>query len=308
MPANSSAEHAAMNKSAGTSNPPGHEALEAAIEAAIEPWLAHMYWRDDFKQWRERRLRQEDYQATNLKDVKTALGDEVRGKTVLDLGSGMGGLSVALLRDYAAQGLHLQAMDYNKDYCRIAILRARRYGIQLPIIAAAGEHLPYRSGIFDLVICLDVLEHVADAPAVLREMYRVLRPGGHVLTTVPNRHAFRDPHYHLPLINWLPRGLAERIVERTGRTKTGGLLQDRQGLSDLNTYTWGQFEQLARSIGYRLHDQVFERLRRGEVRLLTGMRKRLLSLLSRTPLLRLMYRAYRYGWQGTFQIKLDKPR
>lgn len=151
--------------------------LEARIEAVIEPWLAHMTWRKDFVAWRERRIRQEDYQASAIKDVITALGNEVAGKIVLDLGAGMGGLSVALMRELGRDGLRLMAMDYNPDYCKITGLRAQRYDIHLPIVVAAGEQLPYASGLFDLVICLDVLEHVADAPSVLEEMYRVLKPG-----------------------------------------------------------------------------------------------------------------------------------
>lgn len=284
------------------------QALEARIEAAIDPWLAHMAWRKDFAQWRDRRIWQEEHQATSLKDVKAALGPSVGEKHVLDLGAGMGGLSVALLRELGTEGLRLEAMDYNHAYCLIARLRAQRYGLRLPIVVAAGEQLPYASAVFDLVICLDVLEHVADAPSVLREMYRVVRPGGTVLTTVPNRHAFRDPHYHLPLINWLPRALAERIVERAGRSKSGGPLHDRQALSELNTYTWGQFQRLADTTGFRVRDQVFERIQGGEIRLLTGLRRTLLSRLARTPLLRLLYRLYRYGWQGTFQITMVKPR
>src|SRR4051812_29027978 len=90
-----------------------HDAdLEARIEAAIEPWLAHMRWRDDFASWRKRRIWQENYQQDNLHDVEQALGERVRDAAVLDLGAGMGGLSVALLRSYASQGLSLQALDY----------------------------------------------------------------------------------------------------------------------------------------------------------------------------------------------------
>ena len=290
------------------SDHPSDQALEARIEAAIEPWLAHMTWRKDFAPWRDRRIWQENHQLASLRDVKDALGPGVKGKRILDLGAGMGGLSVALLREYGPEGLRLVAIDYNPEYCRIAKLRAERYGLRLPIVVAAGERLPYASGMFDLVICLDVLEHVADAPGVLREMHRVLRPGGTALTTVPNRHAFRDPHYHLPFINWLPRSLAEVIVERAGRSKAGGPLQDRQALSELNTYTWGQFERLAGSTGFSVRDQVLERLQRGEVRLLTGARRALLTRLAGTLLLRLLYRGYRYGWQGTFQIMMVKPR
>jgi ubiquinone/menaquinone biosynthesis C-methylase UbiE len=266
-----------------------------------------MTWRKDFDEWRERRIWQELHQESNLKDVRAALGPHIAGKSVLDLGAGMGGLSVAMLLEFGPMGLRLEALDYNPDYCNIARLRAERYDLELPIVMAAGEHLPYPDASFDLVVCMDVLEHVQDAEMVLMEIYRVLKPGGIALTTVPNRRAFRDPHYHLPLINWLPRPLAERIIERSGHSKEGGLLTDRQALAELNTYTWSAFKQMAADLGFGVRDQVYRRIRHGEVRQLTGLRRKLLNVALRAGLFRPLYRAYRYGWQGTFQIRLVKP-
>lgn len=267
-----------------------------------------MTWRKDFDSWRDRRIWQEKHQEANLKDVDQALNSHVEGRSALDLGAGMGGLSVALLLKYGDRGLRLQAMDYNPDYCRIARLRAARYGLTLPIAVAAGERLPYPDAAFDLVTCLDVLEHVEDAQAVLREMRRVLKPAGVALTTVPNRRAFRDPHYHLPLINWLPRPLADAAIRRAGRSKGGGPLQDRQEHSDLNTYTWGEFTRLARSTGFNAHDQVLARISKGEIRRLKGIRRTLLSAARKLGIFTPLYKAYRYGWQGTYQIMLRKGR
>ena len=286
---------------------PANLELEARIAAAIDPWLAHMAWRKDFEEWRERRIRQEHHQEANLKDLRAVLGLKVEGKSALDLGSGMGGLSVAMLLEFGPKGLRLEAMDYNPDYCKIARLRAERYGLELPIVVAAGENLPYPDAGFDLVVCLDVLEHVADAEVVLMEIYRVLKPGGIVLTSVPNRRAFRDPHYHLPLINWLPRPVAEQIIKRSGHSKSGGLLQDRQALSELNTYTWRAFRRMARDVGFSVRDQVYWRVRHGEVRQLTGARRRVLDAALGAGIFKPLYRAYRYGWQGTYQIRLAKP-
>ncbi len=297
-----------LQETASTHREKQDSQLEDRLAAAIESWLAHMTWRKDFGAWRERRIWQECYQSDNLDDIRRALGEHVDGKSLLDLGAGMGGLSVAMLRELGPLGLRLQAMDYNPDYCRIARLRAQRYGLDLLVVVAAGEHLPYPSAQFDCVVCLDVLEHVADAGRVLAEIYRVLKPGGLVLTTVPNRHAFRDPHYHLPAINWLPRPIAERIVSLAGRSKRGGPLQDRQGLSDLNTYTWAGFKRLASSLGFRVRDQVQDRIAHGEIRQLRGWRRALLDLLQRLGLVDPLYRLYRYGWQGTYQIMLVKPR
>lgn len=282
-------------------------ALEEQLAAAIEPWLAHMAWRKDFATWRKRRIWQEKYQSSNVEDVRRALAG-VEGSALLDLGAGMGGLSVALMRELGPLGLQLQAMDYNPDYCTIARLRARRYGLDLPIVVAAGEQLPYPTELFDVVVCMDVLEHVQDASRVLGEIFRVLKPGGVALTTVPNRRAFRDPHYHLPFINWLPRALAEQMIRRAGRSKSGGPLQDRQEHSELNTFTWSEFKQLAGEHGLYARDQVYYRIRRGEIRQLRGLRKLLLGVLRGAGLLGPLYRAYRYGWQGTYQIMLMKPR
>jgi ubiquinone/menaquinone biosynthesis C-methylase UbiE len=281
--------------------------IEERLAAAIEPWLAHMRWRKDFEAWRDRRIWQERYQADNLRDIKRALGGNLAGKKVLDLGAGMGGLSVAMMRELGP-GLQVQAMDYNPDYCEIARLRAEWYGLQLPIVVASGEELPYPFEQFDLVVCLDVLEHVADIEAVMNEIYRVLKPGGATLTSVPNRHAFRDPHYHLAFINWLPRPLAERIIRMAGRSKEQGPLRDRQGLSELNTYTWEEFARLAKGLGFGVRDQVYQRITSGEIRQLRSWRRALLKALRKTELLGLFYRVYRYGWQGTYQILLVKPK
>src|SRR5690242_7938183 len=157
--------------------------LEAQIAAAVEPWLAHMRWRKDFAAWRQRRIRQEDYQAERVAEVRAALGGSFMGKRLLDLGSGMGGGLVALRR----AGLDVVGLDYNPAYCRIAQLRGQRYDLRLPLVVGVGERLPFPANSFDGILCLDVLEHVQSPAAVLAEMRRVLRPGGVVLTTVPNR-------------------------------------------------------------------------------------------------------------------------
>jgi len=300
-----SPENATYRNTANPQSAIHNPQLEAEIATAIEPWLAHMRWRKDFAAWRKRRIWQEEYQAANVAAVRAALGGDLAGKRLLDLGSGMGGLAVALAREGAA----LIGLDYNPAYCAITRLRARRYGLTLPLTVGAGEALPFPAASFDVVINLDVLEHVRDPGQVIAEIGRVLRPGGACLTSAPNRFAFRDAHYHLPGINWLPRPWAEAIIRRAGHGKEqGSLLTDRQALSALNTYTWAGFAALAHRHGLRAVDQVEERLRGGEIRQLTGIRRTLLLAVRRAGLLVPIYRAYRFGWQGTFQARLEKPR
>lgn len=58
-------------------------------------------------------------------------------------------------------------------------------GIQAVDISASLEHLPVSNGSFDAVLCTQVLEHVGEPLAILRELHRVLRPAGELWLTVP---------------------------------------------------------------------------------------------------------------------------
>ena len=61
--------------------------------------------------------------------------------------------------------------------------RARGLGPVLP--GSLDDPLPFDDDAFDLAVALDVLEHVADDGAALRELARVIAPGGRLLVTVP---------------------------------------------------------------------------------------------------------------------------
>ena len=64
-----------------------------------------------------------------------------------------------------------------------------------PVFAAckkvdANKELPFENGEFDLVWCSEVIEHVRDPEYSLREMARVVKPGGHIILTTPNSYAW----------------------------------------------------------------------------------------------------------------------
>jgi len=279
--------------------------IDDELAARIDPWLAHMRWRPNFAQWREQRLHQEEHQGEALSLLRQGLQIEpeatlhaaISDLHLLDLGCGMGGFAVAAAR----AGAQVTALDYHPAYCAITAVRAARYGLSLPVAAAAGEALPLADSSYDIVTCWDVLEHVQSPDALLAELSRVLRPAGLLLITAINRFAFRDPHYHLPLINWLPRQLAEGLIALSGRRK-GGAFRDKQRLSEMHYFTWSGLELLAQRHGLRVYDLDERRVARGEVGAPRRWRRLATSLGVALP----AYRAYRSAWQGTWRLALIK--
>jgi SAM-dependent methyltransferase len=270
------------------------------LAGAIDPWLQHMRWRPDFANWRHKRIEQERHQGEALALLRDGLAvggghGSLAGRDLFDLGCGMGGFAVAA----ALGGARVVAMDYHAAYCAITRLRAARHRLDLPVLCGAGEGLPLPGASFDAVTAWDVLEHVQSPDALLGEVGRVLRPGGVLVLTAINRLAFRDPHYHLPLINWLPRPVAEALIAAFGRRK-GGAFRDRQRLSAMHYFTMPALRRLAARHGFAIIDLDERRVAAGRV----GQQRRWRRLLARGPLALPLYRAYRTLYQGTWRLAL----
>jgi 2-polyprenyl-6-hydroxyphenyl methylase/3-demethylubiquinone-9 3-methyltransferase len=97
---------------------------------------------------------------------------------VLDVGSG-GGFLAATLSD---AGYDVIGIDPS-----MASIREAKDHVQSTFVAAAGESLPFSDSSVDAVTCSEVLEHVEDPEVVVAEISRVLRPGGLLVFSMPNR-------------------------------------------------------------------------------------------------------------------------
>ena len=90
------------------------------------------------------------------------------------------------------------------------------------VLCGVGEKLPFTVDTFDLVLSHEVIEHVQDDALAVREIVRVLKPGGRLALFCPNRGYPFETHgiywrgrYHfgnMPLVNWLPRRWRDRLA------------------------------------------------------------------------------------------------
>jgi 2-polyprenyl-6-hydroxyphenyl methylase/3-demethylubiquinone-9 3-methyltransferase len=107
-----------------------------------------------------------------------------QGKAVLDLGCAGGFMAEAL----AARGADVTGIDPAANAIDAARAHAHTTGLRIGYDVGVGEALPYDDSSFDAVVCVDVLEHVADLNMVLSEVARTLRPGGLFLFDTINRN------------------------------------------------------------------------------------------------------------------------
>src|SRR5437667_1032086 len=154
------------------------------------------------------RLDDTAYERERLARLERAVGRSLAGARLLNVGCGTGGFNEAVRR----AGADAWGVDASPEAAAIAALRAPGR-----ILCAAAEELPLPTGSVDLVYCYSTLEHVADAGRAVREMVRVLRPGGALYLHTPNRWACFEGHYKLFWLPGLPRPLAAAYLALRGR-------------------------------------------------------------------------------------------
>jgi 2-polyprenyl-6-hydroxyphenyl methylase/3-demethylubiquinone-9 3-methyltransferase len=160
------------------------------------------------------------------------------GARALDIGCGAGLLSEAL----AQAGAEVTGVDLAED--ALAVARLHQVESGLPGIvyqrASAEELAATRPAAFDVVTCLEVLEHVPDPASMVAAVARLLRPGGNAFFSTINRNPFAylvtvfGAEY---LLGMLPRGTHDyarfiRPSELAGFVRRAGLvLDDLAGLA-----------------------------------------------------------------------------
>jgi len=102
--------------------------------------------------------------------------------------------------------------------------------------------LPFADGVFDTVICSEILEHILCPDQLLREILRVLKPGGRVILTVPNLHCFRN-RLDVLLGKYTPFVEFRVYADRTDQLS-------HVGVQHIHHYTIRGMESILHTIGF----------------------------------------------------------
>ncbi|MNK05194.1 Ubiquinone biosynthesis O-methyltransferase [compost metagenome] len=128
------------------------------------------------------------------------------GKTVVDIGCGGGILAESM----AKSGANVTGIDLSEKALKVADLHSLESGVQVRYELIAAEDLAEReAGRFDIVTCMEMLEHVPDPAAIVAACAKLAKPGGKVFFSTINRnpkaylHAVIGAEY---LLRLLPKG------------------------------------------------------------------------------------------------------
>lgn len=129
----------------------------------------------------------------------------LQGLSILDIGCGGGLLSVPLTR----LGAQVTGIDASEKNIKIAKIHAEKEGLQIEYLNTSAEDLAATGRQFDVVLNMEVIEHVADVNSFMRASAQLVKPNGLMLVATINRtaksfaFAIVGAEY---VLRWLPRG------------------------------------------------------------------------------------------------------
>ncbi len=163
---------------------------------------------------------------SRLQRALRALADLPEGAVVLEAGCSQANASLLA----AERGLRAVGLD--REWRALAYARRKHERGDLALLCGQAEQLPLADVTCAAVLALEILEHLPDPSAALREMWRVLRPGGRLIISTPNADF---AHERLP------------SYARRPPTQAAGQGADAEG--HLFAFTLAELRELVRSAG-----------------------------------------------------------
>lgn len=183
---------------------------------------------------------------------------------VLDIGSGLGGRTVYYGTLDAAEvtGIEPNA-HFHGEAEKFLAYRGQR---NVRFVQGCAEQLPFPDASFDMVISVDSLEHVADPLATLREIRRVLTPGGAAFISFPPIHHPKGDHLHdvfdLKRVHWFfSRQTMIKVYKKLAANQLHGqekiqqkirMRDGREEFHHINWMTYSQFRGYVRTASLRV--------------------------------------------------------
>lgn len=135
--------------------------------------------------------------------------------TVGDVGCGAG--TQCLM--WARAGHKVHGVDINEKLVTLGAARAARAGLAIDFNVGTATKLPWPDQSMQIVLCPELLEHVADWEGVVSELVRVVAPGGLMLISTTNWLCPRQEEFDLPAYSWYPAPLKRRYVRLATTTR-----------------------------------------------------------------------------------------
>lgn len=160
------------------------------------------------------------------------------GARVLDVGCGDG----RHIAEAASRGAYAVGLDYDRS--ELVGARARTSVQRVDLVVGDATRLPFRDGAFDAVVCTETLEHLPDDAGAMREIARLLVPGGRLLGAVPS-HFTELVYWRLSRGYWHTPGGHVRIYSPLGlkrRLRAAGLpLSSVRYVHFIDSLVWLRF-------------------------------------------------------------------
>jgi ubiquinone/menaquinone biosynthesis C-methylase UbiE len=174
--------------------------------------------------------------APNLRRwMKDELRTVLRTAPVLEVGCGDGSFTTNLAEQFSSvTGIDISASQIADNKARLPHITFRQHDV--------SQRFPFPDGSFEVVWCSEVLEHLFDPAFALREMHRILRPGGRLLVTVPYHGRFKN--VLIALFNWDEHFVPSTSHIRFYTKRSLGRIVSAAGLDSIRIKTCGMARPL----------------------------------------------------------------